>query len=369
MADDHSAAARRIMNRLGEETRLPIVNIREGDVGVLLGFPIGGLFFGATTGVDLLAVGGLLIGIFLGVTIVYAAPPQLTAWEWLRVLGRYVYARPRVTHSYRAADEQPSTTGGLVEYMPFSVEESTQALTNVERAWPGADAIERRDGAMEAFVELEPSNMDFAMAADWQAVQTQAEAFANNDLDFPLTLYVTTQSFPVERLVDQLESRLDDPDSESTPVFEDLLAHYRRGRSTDLADARRFHYYLGVEVEPMAVYRRYETERTPGEKLTEFPVLGRLFTPFVTRHEDLTEAELRASMFQKLDDRIRTVRDEFVNEVPGWSARRLSTVELFVLNTEFWNGDEYGDGSLERLVREQPVLSRASRDDPEGVRR
>ena len=155
MTEEQGAAARRIMNRLGEDSRLPIVNIREGDVSVLLGFPLTGLFVGGSTGVDFLGIALLGVGFFLGVTTVYAAPPHLTAWEWLQVVGRYVFRRPQVTHSYRTEDSNPSTEGGLTEYTSFSIEESTQGLTNVERAWPGAAAIERTDGTMEAFIELE----------------------------------------------------------------------------------------------------------------------------------------------------------------------------------------------------------------------
>ena len=368
MTDEHNAAARRIMDRLGEDTRLPIVNIREGDVGILLGFPVAGLFVGVSTGISFLGITLLLVGVCLGVATVYAAPPHLTAWEWLRIVGRYAFKRPRVTHSHRADDANPSTEGGWVEYTPFSVDESTQELTNVERAWPGAGAIERTDGTMEAFVELEPSNMDFAMADDWQTVQERAEEFANNELDFPITFYATTRAFPVEQLVDQLDSRIDDPDVESNPVFRELLEEYREQRPADLADARQFHFYLGVEVDRLAVYHRYEEELTPGEKLARFPVIGPLFSPFVARREDYTEAELRAAMFEKLDDRIRTVRNEFVEKVPGWSARRLDTVELFVLNTVFWNGEEYCEDAAERLVREQPVLANSERRDSEVVK-
>lgn len=351
------------MNRLGEDNRLPVVNIHEGDIGILLGFPVGGLLLGASTGIDLLGIGLLLIGFLTAIVAVYAAPPQLTAWEWLRNVNRYVFKRPRVTYSYRTDQANESTEGGVIEYTPFTIEESTQELTNVERAWPGAAAIERSDGTMEAYIELEPSNMDFAMSDDWMKVQRQAEAFANNELDFPITLYATTKSFPADQLVEQLDNRLDDPDVESNPVFQELLEEYRDQRPDDLADARQLHYYLGVEVDRMAVYHRYEEELTPGEKLTRFPGIGFLFNPFVKRREDFSEAELRAAMFEKLDDRIRTMRSEFIEKVPGWSARRLSTVELFVLNTEFWNGEEYSEDDAERLLREQPVLSRSKRSD------
>ena len=349
------------MDQLGEETRLPLLNVREGDLGILLGFPLGGLLAGAAIGVDFLGVALLFAGFLLGVTTVYAAPPHQSAWAWLQDVGRYVFLRPGVTHSFRADDEHPSTEGGLVEYAPFTVDECTQELTHIERAWPGANAIERRDGTMEAFIELEPSNMDFATSNDWETVQAQAEQFANNELECPLTFYATTQSFPAERLVERLDSRLSDTDVEANPAFRELLEEYRDRRPAELAETRQLHYYLGVEVDRLAVYQRFDQQLTPGEKLTRLPVVGALLTPFVARREDLAESELRAAMFAKLDDRVRTLRSEFVEKVPGWSARRLTSTELVVLATEFWNGVEYDDGPGERLVRDQPIVGPAQR--------
>lgn len=71
---------------------------------------------------------------------------------------------------------------------------------------------------MEAFIEVAPANTDFAMSGDWQSVQAAGEAFVNSELRFPLTVHTTTRSFPVDRLVDQLEDRLDDPDVEANPA-------------------------------------------------------------------------------------------------------------------------------------------------------
>jgi len=351
------------MNRLGEDSRLPVVNIREGDIGVLLGLPIGGLLLGSLTGIDWLAIGLLLAGFSVGVALVYAAPPQLTAWEWLGDLSRYVFKRPRVTRNYRPEAAQDSTKGGAIQYTPFSVTESTLDLTGVRQAWPGVDAIERTDGSMEAFIEVSPSNMDFAMADDWQAVQQAATEFANNELDFPLTFHATTTPFPADHLIDQLDDRLDDPEVDDNPAFQVLIEEYRDQRPTDLAETRELHYYLGVAVDRIEVYERHGTEPTPGERLTEFPIIGVLFTPFVTRREQLDEAELRAAMFEKLDDRIQTLRSEFVDAVAGWSGRRLSTVELFVLLTEFWNGEDLSSEDADRLIRTQPALSREPREE------
>jgi hypothetical protein len=351
------------MNQLGEDSKLPIINIHEGDVGILFGLPLAGLFIGSTLGIDLLAMGLMVAGLFAGVAIVYATPSDRTALQWVSDVGRYVLKRPRVTRNYRTEDSQQSTEGGLIEYTPFEVNESTQALTSIERAWPGAHAIERTDGTMEAFVEITPSNMDFAMADDWARVQDAAETFANNEIEFPLSLYVTTRSFPVEEIISQLESRLYDDDVRENPVFGELIEEYREQRSLELTDVQECHYYLGVEADRMEIYHRYDTEKTPVERLAEFPVIGFLFNPFVAHRSELEEAQIRTTLFEKLDSRIRTVRSEFVDNMAGWSSRRLTTTELFYLTIEFWNGDEQSEADAGRLIRSGSVVSRSPRED------
>ncbi|WP_350355483.1 hypothetical protein [Halorarius litoreus] len=358
MTSDSSAAGRRIMNQLGEKQRIPRLNVDEGDVGVVLGFPVAGLFLGTFIS-HILVLPLVLLGLTLGVAVTYAAPPHLTAWTWLRDVTRHYMLRPQMTLSRPADAEHASTDGGVVQYTPFTPSERTQDLTSVRRAWPGTGAVEREDGSMEAFIEIAPSNMDFAMSGDWQAVQEAGEAFANSELRFPLTIHTTTRAFPVDRLVDQLEDRLDDPDVDANPAFEQLLNEYREQRPAELADTRQHRYYLGIEVSPLEVYNRYGQEPTPGEKLTEIPIIGVLFTPFVTRRADLAAAERRQAMFEKLDERIRTVRTEFVEDVAGWSATRLSTLEVFVLAAEFWNGEEYEDP--DRLLRTEPAVGESQR--------
>ncbi|WP_255152211.1 hypothetical protein [Halorarius halobius] len=362
MSSDSSAAGRRVMDRLGEQRRIPLLNIEEGDVGVALGFPIAGLF-AASLVADVLVVPFVLVGLTVGVALVYAAPPHRTAWTWLRDVTRFTILRPRMTLSRPADSDPASTEGGAVQYTPFTPSERTQDLTSIERAWPGAGAVEREDGTMEAFLEVDPANMDFAMSGDWQAVQEAGEGFANAELQFPLTVHATTRSFPADQLVTQLEDRMDDPDVQSNPAFEELLEEYRQQRPAELADTRQHRYYLGVEVSPLEVYNRYTEEPTPGEKLLDIPVVGVLFTPFVTRRADLAAAERRQAMFEKLDDRVRRLRTEFIEDVPGWSGTRLSTLELFALSAEFWNGEEYDDP--DRLMRTEAAVGEPTRRDAE----
>jgi len=57
------------------------------------------------------------------------------------------------------------------------------------------------------------------------------------------------------------------------------------------------------------------------------------------------------------------VRTEFIQQASGWSARRLSTVELFVLNMDFWNGCEHDYDDAERIVRDHAIMGHSRRED------
>ena len=69
-------------------------------------------------------------------------------------------------------------------------------------------------------------------------------------------------------------------------------------------------------------------------------------------------------MFEKLDSRVNDVRSELIQQASGWSARRLSTVELFVLNMDFWNGREHDYDEAKRVVRDQSIIGHSRREDP-----
>lgn len=369
MSTDRDAAARRIMNQFGEESRIPFLNIEEGDVGVLITFPIAGLFIASLTGIDSLALPFIAGGLGLGVAVIYVSPAHLNAWTWAKDVYRYA-KRPRVTFSAPAhADDQTNETvrnqGGLANCTPFKPDERTQDLTNVERAWPGAGAIQRTDGTMEAYLEIDPGNMDFAMSGDWAQLQEAGEKYANTELDSKLKLHATTRSFPVDQITATIGDRLNDEDVTENPVFRELLEEYRETRPREMRDRgiQQMRYYLGVEVSPLEVYDRYRDERTPAEKLTQFPIIGFLFNPFVTRRADFSDVERRVRMFEKLDSRVNEVRTEFIQQASGWSARRLSTVELFVLNMDFWNGHEHEAEEAAHLVRRQPIVGRSRREE------
>lgn len=353
------------MKTLGEEARIPVLNIDEGDLYPIIGFPIAGIFIAGLVGIDSLLWPLGLGGLVTGLLTVYATPSHRTTTAWLSELTRFYLARPPTTSAFASGtsstDADSATTVG--DYNPFTPDERTQDLTHVEHAWPGAGALERTDGTMVGMVELLPSNMDFAMSGDWAQRQAIAETFANNELDFPLTLYATTRPFPVDRLVDRIDDRLSDEDVQNNTAFENLLTEYRETRPEEMAGTQEIRYYLGVEVSPLDVYHDSTEEQTPLERLTRIPVVGVLVTPFVTRRERLTEADVRARLFDAVETRCRALETEFIGKQQGWAARRLPTTEQFLLSVEFWNGSVHEYGTPDDSIRSGPALRHRTRED------
>ncbi|MFD1514102.1 VirB4 family type IV secretion system protein [Halomarina rubra] len=368
-------AKRRIMDGLGQTSRLPLLGIEEGDIGVLLGGPLLGVFIASLLGLDMLILPLALCGLTLGAMIVYAAPQHLDAWYWFRTVSHHVVFRPKRTLAGAVDSDEPTTEGGFVERLPITVDERTQDLTQIHRAWFGSNAVERTDGSIQGFIELHPETMDFAQSGDWAAVQETAATFANTEADYPLRLYVTTREFDVEPMVAQLEERLNDPHLETRPRIRRLIEEYREERPKALKDTQELHYYLGTEVDRFDVLARGRREPTPGQKLASIPLLGLLFTPFVTHRTTGEGFDTEQRMADLLDRRLQLIETEFVNQLPGWSATRCETLDMVGLATQFWNGDsvdeiEYdADSPNHQEASVESVEERDGEDQPDELLR
>jgi len=268
MSADQDAAARRIMDQFGEESRIPYLNIEEGDVGMLIAFPIIGLFIAGLTGIESLAPPVRRWRAWLCVAVIYVSPTHLNAWTWTKDVYRYL-KRPQVTFSAPAdadtsTNESERNEGGLANYTPFQPDERTQDLTNIKRAWPGAGAIQREDGAMEAFIEIDPANMDFAMSDDWAQLQTLAKSsptksWTRNSNSTPQPVHFRWSRSLRPSRIDSLTKM------SQNPIFKELLEEYRETRPKEMRDRgiQQVRYYIGVEVSPIEVYAASATRERP----------------------------------------------------------------------------------------------------------
>jgi hypothetical protein len=110
----------------------------------------------------------------------------------------FALLQPRITRSH-ALDGRASE-GARLGWTPFVLDETTVDLTGINRIWTADEhetvrpfgVVQWSDGVVQAFVEVNPSNMDFTMSGDWATVHAIAEHFVNTGVDFPLTFHATT---------------------------------------------------------------------------------------------------------------------------------------------------------------------------------
>lgn len=356
-------ASRRIMRQIGTSNYIPILNIRSADLWLIIYTTIAtGVFFGfigSALSVDDLLLVGTVVGVILGAATVIANPTERRAWAWVKTAIASLLT-PNIVYAASATSERTARNeGGAMNYTPFKPDERTQDWVGVTRVLAGAGAAVRKDGKMEAFVELVPDNMDFATDDEWRARQRIAHQFVNNNLVGDLKFYATTRSFDLDAYIDRLRDRLNDDDVRHRPVIRELAHEYTERRPVEIRSQglQQVRYYIGLTVRPTDVQDARSEEPTPKEKLSRVPVLGALFTPFVERTAALPQSEREQKMVEELEARIEAFRSQYVSKMPGLYARRLSSVEMLALNARYFNhGDDPTYDTIEQVMGGGPAM-------------
>lgn len=369
---DLSLAERRVMRTIGSDGYVPVLGIRRAEVWLLLYSVIGAAAIGGVladiTGVNLLFQTTAALGLLLSVGAITASPEGMSTTKWLNIAIRYVL-RPKVIRAASAeAPVEERNEGGVLNYTPFEPDDRTQDYTGVQEAFPGAGAVLRDDFQMEAFVEVIPDNMDFATEEEWRAKQRIAKRYVNHTQKGEIKMHATTRGFDLDSLTERLDDRASDRDIQARPVMRRLIEEYRTRRPREMRQqgVQEVSFYFGVTVDEQDVEDTYADEPTPIEKLSRVTVFGALFSPFVERASDLPPEERRARMIAELDSRIQNLRSELTEKMPGWTDRRLSTVEMLTLNARYWNGaHEETYDALERVMGGGPALRRSARPTPD----
>lgn len=367
-------AERAILNRIDDVKRIPVLGIRQSDGYIIIAGALIGLFLQSLIGIPALfwpTVGGC---VFISAFVVFASPDHVPTTRWVQDIYAY-WKRPNVYFAASDGADNEHNRGGLLNRAPFTEmvgfepDTTTQDLTNIERAWPGAGAVLRTDGRVEAMVEIDADNMDFATAGDWAARQQVAKEFANKSLDGDLKLHLTTESFNIDHVVDRLEQRVQDPDIQSSPTKQGLLKEYKQRRPEEMRDrgTQTVRAFLSISVKESDVTDSQYDEPTPLEKAAYLPVVGPLVSLFVDTSADLPDSELYDAMLDELDRRIHDeVMTELVQKTPGFSGRRLSTLELFTLSSRFWNSNDEAYEELDDVVSSHAVMRRSARENGGG---
>lgn len=251
-----------------------------------------------------------LLGVGVGAIIVYLTPAYTDSMNWLVTFSEYLSRESRREH------------------------ETAREYTQVQLVHPDRDTIERQDGAVVGAVQVDPPMMGLASLEEWTRKADGFENFLNTTVEFPVQLYSTTQTFPVEDYLQQFEQRLDDEDVEDNPQLESMIERYVdwygdavTGRESTIRE-----HYVIVTVHPREV--RFEKYGLIGQ-FADLPGVGLLLTALFGP----SEIAEREALFEELDTRIRRVENG-IREIEGCRAHRLDTTAITGLLRTYWTGVE-----------------------------
>lgn len=266
------------------------------------------------------------LAVATGGVFVYLTPPYTTSIDWLGTFVRYRRSEKAISH------------------------EAAKEHTQVERVHPIEGAIERVDGVLVGMVQVDPPSLALSTEAEWRSIAEAFQDFCNTVVEFPIQIYSTTRSFPVEEYLVSYTDRLDDPDVRANPRLAELIEQYVEWYARDL-DKRQMtirDHYVIVTVAPKEVQFEKESLLV---KLARVPILG-LFVQarFATRREEQREA-----MFDALDERLRRI-EAGLRELEGCHARRVDVETGVGLLAEYWSGRPIEYGDVGDVLRTRPIV-------------
>lgn len=284
--------------------------------------------------VHMLTVPLAAVAAAFGAVFVYLAPAHTDSVTWVRNFIAYQRSDTQLAH------------------------EEAKQYTQVERVYPEYDAIERTDGTIVGAVQVTPATMALATREEWADKADDFQNFVNTTVEFPIQIYSTTQSFPVDEYIAHFEQRRGDPDVKANPQLRELLDAYvdwYRGELQERQMAIREHYVI-VPVKPQEVQFAPESLK---RKLVTVPYLGvgiylglRVLARLRGRHPGVVE---RAAQLEALDTRCDSITGG-LRDINGCDARRVPTDGLTRVVGEFWAGTDLEYGDMNRVLRRAPIV-------------
>jgi len=357
---DGGSPDRGIINEDGVENRIPLVGWRQSDTLFVAVITV--LTFVYTIERGFIWIPATAMGLFVGLVIIYIKPNSLSITEAAKISVEYLL-KPRVIRSAsKSAPPETRNEGGLLARTPFRPEDRSQDLTNVKLIFPGEDAILAEDEKMERMIEIHGENMDFAPSEVWAARQEVGQELANRVDADRLKIYLTTRDFSFGEIVERLESRMDDPDIKSSPAARSVLEEYyeQRPKKMEEQGLQESRFFLVISVSRKDVSVGYTEEPKTVEKLSNIPIIGLVVERFVDLpggNENQTPASRREKthrkMVDKLDELSQQVEDNYISSTDGYTATRLSSLEMTVLLSHFKNNPDIEEAHVEQLFEEQ----------------
>lgn len=322
------------------------------DVGVGLGIPLCVLLLGLiNTAPIYITLPATAFTAIITLSLVFMSPSHLNVKEYIDTIRYYFKHRADVdnTNTETIASDQD------VPLQNFVVEETTRDMTGVDAFYPESNLVKREDGHVAGGVRIDPPNRDFDSGEELVELSEKIKEAINKDIDFSFQLYVTTQPFPIDEYIAEIESRLDDKDIEDRPIMEAVLKEKVENRPEALEErgTELPYYYLIATAAPDEIAVSSSGTQSPVERLTRLPVIGFLAELFVNIQDDSEEFEREARMIERAHERIARLNAAVVNtSTEEFSSTPVSVIEWAELFERLWEGNE-GQGPT---VRDSPIV-------------
>jgi hypothetical protein len=317
-------------------------------------FILGGGAFGALLGREL--VGGLaavglaaLITMYLSYDVVKSAPPYCDIVDWTRANWKYLRRPSKFTSAAHAHVATSSKVRAAIE-----TSDTTRDLTEIERFYPPHGVFRRQDGSYAMMLKYSPPNLDFSSGEKYLELMSQIGDAYNKNIDFDLSLHMTSRPVEVEDYFDRLDSRLDDEDVDTNDIFKAILTEMRGHREEMLSsrNTETMHFYFMVTVDENEVKYKLSGDDSATERSRLFGLFSWARSQNVD--EDI-EARKQRKLKKKLDDKAETLSRAFNSEATGQSSvERVSVMEAAAVFENFWTGNDVPHNP-DQIDEDEPV--------------
>jgi len=308
------------------------------------------------------------VGVLVSAFIFLFAPGHLGPANWIESIVHRTTKPHEITHlsmetAQQNPEEQPMTKA-------YEMNSRTQNEIHIERIHKQGGGVERTDGAVVGAVKVDPANMALAANREWEQIVNDWEGYLDNTVDYPIQIYSTTKTFPVEEYMSQYNSRLNDPDVKNRPVLKALIQSFTSWYSEYLGyqGTNQREFYIVIAVQEHEVHQTQKDE-TAIDRLAEKPVIGRVFQRLKeNQQEEYEDDELKQEQLRMLNQRLGSAQ-QGIRRLQDCSARRITATEHAVVLKEYWGGVElnFSENAVQDLHRGGVTMGGGDPVDPDEV--
>lgn len=294
----------------------------------------------------------------ISILTVFASPDHLRATEWLSGILRY-QIRPselsHVTKEYARVRQQEEP----IPTSPLDTETTTQELTHIDAVSPYLSYLERTDGSFVGLLEVTPTNMAFVRSSTWNRYASILADVLNNQINFPIQIYSTTEELNIDEYMSGFEDRLDDPDVRESPILEELIRKHLDWYPTELErrGTRMRRYFIVVTVDESDIWGSGTDQETIATRLEELPVVSGLVEALDSGKQETTPEQIESRKIKELYRRLSAIQGSKLTKIDGIDIIQVQSPELVTILKNFWDGESDSNQAIQKSINRTGVAA------------